>query len=45
MNRQQRRQKQKQERRIQKAGAFQLDMEALTPWADVLIKLTINTEV
>tara|TARA_Y100000310_G_C20681473_1_gene816212 strand:- start:676 stop:1509 length:834 start_codon:yes stop_codon:yes gene_type:complete len=45
MNRQQRRQKQKQERRIQKAGAFQLDMEALTPWADVLMKIKLPEAV
>ena len=45
MNRAQRRQQERIEKKAQKGGAFQMEVEAMMPWADVLMRITLPPNV
>ena len=45
MNRSQRRQQERAKKKAQKAGNFQMEVEAMQPWADVLFKVTLPPNV
>ena len=43
MNRSQRRQQ--QQKKLQKGGTYNIDMEMIQPWSDVLMKIKLPDEV
>ena len=46
MNRTQRRQQQRAEKKAQqKAGTYNIDMEMIQPWSDVLMKVKLPNEI